>query len=184
MPMPERSRLAAATTLAALLFGGCAQPEPWPAAPQRGHAVSRADAQRWDRNVFPDGRGLPPGRGTAVEGAPLFRQKCARCHGPGGRGATAEELAGATQPLTSKTPDKTIGSYWPYATTIFDFTRRAMPMDAPASLSDDEVYALTAYLLFANGVIGEREVMDARSLPAVRMPNRDGFIGIDAKPPR
>jgi len=184
MPMPEGRRLLSTALLIAALLGGCAQPAPSPAAPQRGHAVSQAEAQRWDRNVFPDGSGLPPGRGTAVEGAPLFQAKCARCHGPGGRGATAEELAGATQPLTSKTPDKTIGSYWPYATTIFDFTRRAMPMDAPASLSADEVYALTAYLLFANGVIGEHEVMDARSLPAVRMPNRDGFIGIDAKPPR
>ena len=93
---------------------------------------------------------------------------------------TAEELAGGTGALTSAAPDKTIGLYWPYATTLFDFTRRAMPMDAPGSLSDDEVYALCAYLLFANGLVGERDEMNARSLPAVRMPNRDGFVWVDA----
>jgi cytochrome c len=146
--------------------------------------VSPADAARWDLNVFPDGRGLPPGRGTAVEGAPLFAQKCTACHGSGGRGASAEELAGGTEPLTSATPDKTIGLYWPYATTVFDFIRRAKPMQGPGSLSADEVYALTAYLLFANGVIAERDEVNSKTLPRVRMPNRDGFIGIDARPAR
>ena len=131
--------------------------------------------------MFPDGRGLPAGRGTAKQGAVLFADKCAVCHGPGGRGATAEELTGGSAPLTAKSPDKTIGLYWPYATTIFDFTRRAMPMFAPGSLSADEVYALTAFLLFANGVIAEADEMNATTLPKVRMPNRNGFVGIDAK---
>lgn len=147
-----------------------------------GRPLSPQEAARWDLSVFPDGRGLPAGRGNAVEGAVLFEQKCAVCHGPGGRGATAEELAGGTAPLTAKSPDKTIGLYWPHATTIFDFTRRAMPMFAPGSLSSDEVYALTAYLLFANGLIAEAEEMNAISLPKVQMPNRNGFVGIDAKP--
>ena len=151
-------------------------------APRLGKPLSPQEAARWDLNVFPDGRGLPAGRGTAVEGATLFAQKCAVCHGPGGRGATAEELAGGTAALTAPSPDTTSGLYWPYATTIFDFTRRAMPMFAPGSLSSDEVYALTAYLLFANGVIAEGDEMNAKSLPAVRMPNRNGFVGIDAKP--
>lgn len=151
-------------------------------APRLGRPVTPQEAARWDLSVFPDGRGLPEGRGTAVEGAPLFAQKCAACHGPGGRGATAEELAGGSAALTDQSPDKTIGLYWPYATTIFDFTRRAMPMFAPGSLSADEVYALTAYLLYVNGLITEAHEMNPTSLPQVRMPNRDGFVGIDAKP--
>ena len=152
------------------------------AAPRLGQPVSPAQAALWNRNVFPDGRGLPSGRGNAAQGQLLFAARCASCHGEAGRGASADELAGGTEPLNAKSPDKTIGLYWPFATTLFDFTRRAMPMDAPGSLSADEVYALTAYLLHINHVIGEREEMNAESLPKVRMPNRDGFVGIDAKP--
>lgn len=133
--------------------------------------------------MFPDGRGLPPGRGTAVEGRPLFQRNCESCHGPQGRGATAEELASEHASLQGANPDKNIGSYWPFATTLFDFTRRAMPMNAPGSLSADEVYAITAYLLYLNGVIGEQDEMNPSTLPAVRMPNRDGFIWIDATRP-
>nr|WP_309638616.1 cytochrome c [Methylibium sp.] len=155
-----------------------------PAGPRLGKPVSAEEAARASLNVFPDGRGLPPGRGNAVEGAALFAKHCAVCHGAAGRGASAEELAGGSEPLTSAFPDKTIGLYWPYATTLFDVTRRSMPMFAPGSLSADEVYAVTAYLLSANGVIGERDEMNASTLPKVRMPNRDGFIGIDAKLPR
>ena len=150
-------------------------------APRLGRAITPLEAARDERNVFPDGRGLPPGRGTGIEGAALFAQKCAVCHGEGGRGGAAEELVGGTAPLTAKSPDKTIGAYWPYATTLFDFTRRAMPMNAPGSLQPDEVYALTAYLLAAEKVIGERDEMNAVTLPKVRMPNRDGFVWIDAK---
>ncbi len=154
-----------------------------PIAPRLGHPVSEQQAARQDLNVFPDGRGLPPGHGTAIEGAALFKAHCASCHGEGGLGGTAEELAGASEPLTSRSPDKTIGAYWPYATTIFDFIRRAKPMNAPGSLSADEVYALTAYLLFANQIIGEHDEIDATTLPRVRMPNRDGFVGVDARAP-
>lgn len=185
MSTPEpRSRLAAAllALLAGSAQGGGGITEK-PLAPRLGQPVSAQQAARSDLNVYPDGRGLPVGRGTAVEGRALFDAQCALCHGPGGRGASAEELAGGSEPLTSESPDKTIGLYWPYATTLFDFTRRAKPMLAPGSLSADEVYALSAYLLFANGVIGERDEMNAKTLPAVRMPNRDGFVGIDAKPP-
>ena len=170
--------VAAALTMCAAAPGAAAAD----AAPRLGRALSAQEAARWDLSVFPDGRGLPVGRGTATQGAGLFAEKCAVCHGPGGRGATAEELAGGTAALTDKSPDKTIGLYWPYATTIFDFTRRAMPMFAPGSLSSDEVYALTAYLLFANGLIAEVDEMNATSLPKVRMPNRNGFVGIDSPP--
>lgn len=186
MSMPERRTLASALAAAAALAAGCASLDlpGTPAAPRLGLPVSVAEVARWDRDVFPDGRGLPPGAGRAAEGAALFRRHCQACHGAGGRGASAEELAGATEPLSSATPDKTIGSYWPYATTLFDFIRRAKPMGAPGSLTADEVYALSAYLLQVNGVIDADAEMNARTLPAVRMPNRDGFVGIDAAAPR
>ena len=186
MSMPERNwrawRGGAIVAAALALWAAAPMASAADAAPRLGQPISPQEAARWDLNVFPDGRGLPAGRGTAVQGAPLFAEKCAVCHGPGGRGATAEELAGGSAPLTAKSPDKTIGLYWPYATTIFDFTRRAMPMFAPGSLAADEVYALTAYLLFANGVIAEADEMNAATLPKVRMPNGGGFVGIDAKP--
>lgn len=174
-----------AALLLAALVAGCALPST-PAAntPRLGVPVDATQVARADLTVFPDGRGLPPGRGSAVEGARLFAHHCAACHGTGGRGAAAEELAGASEPLTSATPDKTVGTYWPYATTLFDFIRRAKPMDAPGSLSADEVYALSAYLLFANGLIGDGDDLDAQRLARLRMPNRDGFIGIDARVPR
>jgi S-disulfanyl-L-cysteine oxidoreductase SoxD len=131
-------------------------------------------------NVFPDGRGLPPGHGNVAGGGELFARHCAACHGDAGQGGTAEELAGAKRPLNTPSPDKTIGSYWPYATTLFDFIRRAKPMNAPGTLSADEVYALCAWLLHVNGVIDGDAVLDAQSLPAIRMPNRNGFLPIEA----
>lgn len=169
-----------------LAVAGCAGTPPPSAlpAPRLGQPVSAVDVARWNGDVFPDGRGLPPGRGLAADGEALFRLHCQICHGAAGRGASAEELAGSSEPLTSETPDKTIGSYWPYATTLFDFIRRAKPMGAPGSLTADEVYALSAYLLSINGVIDAAQEMNARTLPAVRMPNRDGFVGVDASPRR
>ncbi len=185
MSTPEPRRWLALGVLALLAASARGGVSADPAlAPRLGQPVSAQQAARSDLNVFPDGRGLPPGRGNAVQGRVLFDAQCALCHGPGGRGASAEELAGGSEPLTSETPDKTIGLYWPYATTLFDFTRRAKPMLSPGSLSADEVYALSAYLLFANGVIGERDEMNAKTLPAVRMANRDGFVGVDAQAPR
>ena len=174
--MGWRGACLALTLVAAATLAGAQQ------SPRLGRPVTPQAAAQDDLNVFPDGRGLPPGRGTGIEGAPLFAQKCAFCHGEGGRGGAAEELVGGTAPLNSRSPDKTIGLYWPFATTLFDFTRRAMPMNAPGSLSADEVYALTAYLLAAENLIGERDEMNAVTLPKVRMPNRNGFVWIDAKP--
>ena len=182
-PCAARATVVAAGMLAAVLSGPAAAgdpPQAEPIAPRLGRPLGEAAAARFDLDVFPDGRGLPAGRGTAAEGRALYAARCAACHGPQGRGGTAEDLAGAEEPLTARTPDKTIGSYWPYATTVFDFVRRAKPMDAPGSFTDDEVYALTAFLLFANGLVGETDPIDATTLPRVRMPNRDGFFGVDA----
>lgn len=150
------------------------------AAPKLGQPVSGAVVQSWDINVFPDGRGLPNGSGDVTTGEKLFEQLCAACHGPGGIGYTADALAGAEEPLDSEWADKTIGSYWPFATTLFDFIRRAKPMDKPGTLKNDEVYSLSAYLLYLNGIIEADEVINAATLAAIKMPNRDGFIWIDA----
>ncbi|UZR29316.1 c-type cytochrome [Methylococcus mesophilus] len=146
--------------------------------PRLGQPLEPAAISALDITVFPDGTGLPPGNGTAVEGKAVYDARCAACHGPNGSGGSAEELAGGRHPLTSAEPDKTIGTYWPYASTVFDFIRRSMPLDAPRSLGNDEVYAVTAYLLHANGIIGERDRLDAATLPKIRMPNAAGFVWV------
>lgn len=150
-------------------------------APHLGKPMSNAEVAAWNRTIFPDGRGLPSGHGTAKEGRVLYAEKCARCHGAHGEGATAEDLIGDPTPPTREDPNKTIGAYWPFATTVFDFISRSMPPAAPGSLSADETYAITAYLLAANKVIGQDEEISDKTLPNVKMPNRDGFIWIDVK---
>ena len=149
--------------------------------PRLGVPLTPAENAGWKINVFPDGRGLPEGRGTAKEGRAIYEAQCASCHGAKGEGHTADDLAGSTSPLNGPDPDKTIGTYWPYATTIFDMTRRSMPMQAPGSLTADQTYAVTAYLLFLNKIVAEDTVIDKTSLPQVKMPNRDGFDRIDAE---
>jgi mono/diheme cytochrome c family protein len=148
--------------------------------PNLGRPVDQADIAAWDITIEPDGTGLPPGAGTPAQGAPIFAEKCALCHGPDGRGGvtgvTAAPLVG-TAPITDISASmKTIANFWPYATTLFDYIRRAMPWQQPRSLGNDEVYALTAYLLAQNKLIGENDTINAETLPKVRMPNRDGFI--------
>ena len=145
------------------------------AGPNLGEPVSAADLAAWNINVLPDGSNLPPGRGTAAQGAPIYAQKCAHCHGEAGKGGVNAALVGGA-PIRSIDAPKTIANFWPHATTIFDYIRRAMPWQQPRSLTDEEVYALTAYILAMNKLIGEADVVDAQSLPKVKMPNRDGFI--------
>jgi len=143
-----------------------------------GLGVELTDEQvaGWDISIAPDGSGLPTGSGTASEGAEVYAVQCIACHGEEGAGRPNDRLAGGHGTLTDPAPVKTVGSYWPYATTIFDYIRRAMPLTLPLSLSSDDTYALTAYLLHLNGIIGEDEVMDANTLPRVVMPNRDSFV--------
>ena len=146
-----------------------------------GHQPTAAEIIAWDIDVRADGQGLPKGRGTVDQGRQLFAQRCAACHGADGRGGPADALAGGSGTLTKPNPVRTVGSYWPYATTIFDFVRRAMPFDRPQSLSDDQVYAVTAYLLYLNGIVRQDTELDATSLPAIVMPNCDGFTS-DPRP--
>ena len=144
--------------------------------PNLGVTADPEEVAAWDIDIGHDGAGLPPGAGTAAEGEAVYAIQCLTCHGPEGDGQLNDMLVGGHGSLTEPAPVKTIGSFWPYATTIFDYIRRSMPYLTPRTLSDDEIYALTAYLLHLNGIIAEDHVMDAQTLPAVAMPNRDNFI--------
>ena len=146
--------------------------------PGLGQPATLEEVAALSMNVFPDGRGLPDGSGSVIQGASLYQSKCIMCHGAYGKGGSAEPLAGAEMGLTGEWPEKTIGTLWPYATTVFDFTRRSMPMTAPGSLSNDETYALTAYLLYLNEIVTEDVVLNKETLMQVKMPNVDGFIDI------
>ena len=146
-----------------------------------GRPATPAEIAAWDIDVGPDGAGLPPGRGTSADGAPIYAARCASCHGKTGKEGPNDVLVGR-QPgdafpfARDPRAPKTIGSYWPYATTVFDYIRRAMPPDAPGSLGDNDVYNLVAYLLFLNELIPADAVIDAASLPKVKMPARDHFV--------
>ena len=130
----------------------------------------------WGVNIGPSGEGLPAGGATAAEGRRVYQSHCARCHGPTGTEGPDDRLVGGRGGLASDSPRKTVGSYWPFATTLWDYVNRAMPFDQPGSLEADEVYGSVAYVLLLNEIIGEQERMDRSSLPRVQMPNRDGFV--------
>lgn len=144
--------------------------------PGLGVPASPATIAARDISIPPDGTGLPAGSGTAASGEKVYLARCVACHGEKGQDGLHDRLVGGHGSLTSKTPVKTVGSFWPYATTLFDYVRRAMPYQEPRSLEDGEVYALTAYLLYLNGIIGQQEVLNATTLPKVKMPNRDNFV--------
>jgi hypothetical protein len=142
-----------------------------------GRVPTSKELQVRDISVFPTGVGLPPGEGSAKEGRNIYVARCASCHGEHGEGHGANpRIAGGLGTLKSDAPRTTVGSYWPYATTVWDYINRAMPYQEPGSLSPHEVYSITAYVLYLSGIVGESEVLNAKSLPRVMMPNRDGFV--------
>jgi S-disulfanyl-L-cysteine oxidoreductase SoxD len=147
-----------------------------------GHPPSPDMLKAIDIEVLPDGRGAPPGRATATTGQMVYTNRCATCHGPSGREGPQDVLVGGDGTLKAPArPLKTVGSYWPYATTLWDYIRRSMPFDHPGTLTADEVYAATAYVLYINGIIGADDVLDQTTLPQIKMPNRDGFVP-DSRP--
>ena len=141
-----------------------------------GRPATPQEVKGWDIDVSPDGAGLPPGHGDVQQGEAIFAEKCASCHGAHGEGKPMDRLVGGMGTLRDKKAEKTVGSFWPYATTMFDYVRRAMPYNESKTLSPDEIYAVVAYVLNLNGVIGDTDVINAQTLPNVKMPNRDGFI--------
>ena len=144
-----------------------------------GHEATSEELSAAGYTVFPDGKGLPEGRGTAREGKAVYQQFCAACHGRNAQGEDAAALVGGRGSLTSERPRKTVESYWPYTTTLWDYVRRSMPYEAPGSLTNDEIYAVVAHLLNLMGLVGENDVLDQESLPTIEMPNRDGFVPDD-----
>jgi cytochrome c len=147
-----------------------------------GRAATPAEIAAWNIDVGGnDGSNLPAGSGTVEHGGAVFAEQCASCHGAKGEGGVGDRLVGGQGTLTSAKPIKTVGSYWPYAPTLFDYIRRAMPMNAPQSLSDTDVYAVSAYVLHLNRLLPADATLDAKSLSAIKMPNRNMFVG-DPRP--
>jgi S-disulfanyl-L-cysteine oxidoreductase SoxD len=169
--MSMRNVAIAGCVLACAIGAGAARAE----SPHLGKPISQADLAEWNINILPDGTNLPPGNGTAADGAKIFADKCALCHGDKGQGGIAARLIGGPA-KASLNGGKTIANYWPYATTVFDYIRRAMPFPQPRSLTDQEVYSLVAFILAENKLIGEDDEINATTLPKVRMPNRDNFV--------
>ena len=147
-----------------------------------GHPANDAAIAGWDIDVPPSGAGLPEGSGTAAEGESIYNNQCVACHGPKGKDGAYPRLAGGQGTLASDKPIKTVGSYWPYATTLYDYIYRAMPLTAPQSLSPAQTYAVTAYVLYLNGIVERDESIDADALAAIEMPNRGGFSSPDPRP--
>ena len=163
--------LAAASVLAVVSNAALAEN------PNLGRIAAPEEIASWDISIGPDGAGLPPGSGTPKQGEAVYTAKCLVCHGEKGAGKPNDALVGGRGTLAGDQPPvKTVGSFWPYATTLFDYVRRAMPLNESKSLTNDEVYAVIAYLLQLNGIIGENETINAQTLPRAQMPNRDGFM--------
>ncbi len=183
MPMSRLSlpkqRLLFATCSAALLLSSATVSAQ--SAYHIGRTATSAEIKAWDIDVAPDGKNLPGGHGNVRDGEEIYQNKCAACHGKSGEGAMGDRLVGGAGTLATANPIKTVGSYWQYATTLFDYIRRAMPLTAPQSLSTAEVYSVAGYVLYLNGLLPADAVVDANTLVNLKMPNRDGFIG-DERP--
>jgi len=146
-----------------------------------GRVATPAEIAGWNIDIGRDGSGLPSGSGTVNRGREVFEQQCAGCHGDKGEGALGDRLVGGQGTLATARPIRTVGSFWPYAPTLFDYIRRAMPQNAPQSLSNDDLYAVSAYVLNLNGLLASDLTLDAGTLSAIKMPNRDGFV-FDPRP--
>ncbi len=175
-----KTRSAAAGLVVAAMTASCATTDgesPMATSgPGLGRIATPQEIAAWDISIPPSGEGLPPGRGTVNEGEKVYVAQCQASHGSKGAGKPADPLVGGVGSLTTDKAVRTVGSFWPYATTLFDYTRRAMPTTKPLSLTNNEVYAVTAYLLYLNGIIAENAEMNPTTLPHVQMPNRDGFV--------
>ena len=172
----RRLTLAIAATLATSALSATADPY------GIGRPATPQEIAGWDIDVSPSGAGLPPGRGDVRQGKAIFAEKCASCHGPHGEGKPMDQLVGGFGKVADMKPHKTVGSFWPYATTLFDYVRRAMPLNAPQSLTPDEVYAVSAYVLFLNGIVPQGTALDQDNLAKIVMPNRDGFVSAYPSP--
>ncbi|MFM0155174.1 cytochrome c [Paraburkholderia sediminicola] len=186
-PIRMRARVALIALLSLAALASCSTIAPGGQDTEVSHDIgtplTEQDLTAWNIDVAPDGRGLPAGSGDVATGAHVFATKCSACHGAQGEGGLGDQLVGGQGTLTGVKPKRTVGSYWPYATTLFDYIRRAMPYNAPESLSADEVYAVSAFLLNRNGIVPANTTLDAASLPRVVMPNRGGFV-TDPRPER
>lgn len=148
----------------------------WPASFGFGSSATKIQIEQWDISILPNGKGLPDGKGYAREGVLVFQKKCASCHGETGKEGPFDKLV-----ADSASRAKTIGNYWPYATTIFDYVRRTMPYNEPGSLTSEEVYQLTAFLLYANGIIAVDDEINRQTLPTVEMPAKKLFVADDRR---
>src|SRR4030081_3091161 len=165
----------------ALLALACATPSQAQSPYAIGRAAAPAEIAGWNIDVDGQGNNLPPGSGSVSRGHEVFDQQCAACHGATGEGGVGDRLVGGKGTLATPKPVRTVGSYWPYAPTLFDYIRRAMPQNAPQSLSNDDVYAVSAYILNLNGLLPADATLDAKTLSAIKMPNRSMFVG-DSRP--
>ena len=176
--MPTRELCIAAFAVVALACASSAQAQvPYGI----GRAATPAEIAGWNIDIDRYGNNLPPGSGSVSRGREVFDQQCTSCHGAKGEGGVGDRLVGGQGTLATPDPVKTVGSYWPYAPTLFDYIRRAMPQNAPQSLSNDDVYAVSAYILHLNGLLPAEATLDARTLSAIKMPNRKMFVG-DSRP--
>ena len=179
------SKRLAVSAVAVMTLGACAMQGTLQQSSVPGPALGRAatveEVKAWSISIPPSGAGLPAGSGSVQQGLAVYAAKCVACHGEKGAGKPADALAGGSGTLASADAVRTVGSYWPYATTLFDYVRRAMPVNAPMSLTNEEVYAVTAYMLNINGIVPADAVMNAQALPQVKMPNRGGFVDYSRK---
>src|SRR5216684_4843299 len=176
MPRPKIRIVAASLAAFASMAGAQAQ-SPYGI----GRIATPAEIAGWNIDIGRDGSGLPPGSGTVSHGREVFEQQCAACHGEKGEGGVGDKLVGGQGTIATAKPVRTVGSYWPYAPTLFDYIRRAMPQNAPQSLSNEDVYAVSAYILNLNGLLPADATLDAKTLAAIKMPNREAFVS-DPRP--